>query len=263
MMPWTIHCTVPFPLIEQAETIPLLSRYGVGPELYLSAETLDGLTSSRAESAAASLTAAGISSITFHAPFEDLSPGARDEEARRLTVRRLRQAIGLAPLFRAKGIVMHGGYSEWLYDFRPDRWLEPARKTFSEVAEAAEEANVEIFLENVFDEVPDHLLRLREAVASRRIGFCFDPGHATLFSRLPVQKWVEALASALGEMHLHDNRGRRDDHLPVGEGSINHRGVILAARDEGARPILTVEPHRREHFPRAVDNLRAMLATLP
>ena len=122
---------------------------------------------------------------------------------------------------------------------------------------------MEIFLENVFDEVPDHLLRLRDAVASRRIRFCFDPGHATLFSRLPVQKWVEALAPALGELHLHDNRGRRDDHLPIGEGTVNLRGVILAAVDEGTRPILTVEPHRREHFSRAVDNLRAMLPDFP
>lgn len=262
-MPWTIHSTVPFPLLEQEETVVLLKRYRVGPELYFSADTLDALTSSRAESAAATLSSAGISSVTFHAPFEDLSPGARDEDARRLTLRRLRQAVGLAPLFGAKGIVMHGGYSEWLYDFRPDRWLEPARKTFSELAEAAEEANVEIFLENVFDEVPDHLLHLREAVASRRIGFCFDPGHATLFSRLPVQRWVEALAPALRELHLHDNRGRRDDHLPVGEGSVNLRGVILAAVDEGARPILTVEPHRREHFSRSVDNLRSLLSDLP
>jgi len=262
-MTWTIHSTVPFPLLEQPETTVLLKKSRVGPELYLSAETLDGLTSSRAESAAASLVSAGISSVTLHAPFEDLSPGARDEAARRLTVRRLKQAVGLAPLFGAKGIVMHGGYSEWLFDFRPDLWLGPARKTFSEVAEAAEEANVEIFLENVFDEVPDHLLRLRDAVASRRIRFCFDPGHATLFSRLPVQKWVEALAPALGELHLHDNRGRRDDHLPVGEGTVNLRGVILAAVDEGTRPILTVEPHRREHFSRAVDNLRAMLPDFP
>jgi len=262
-MSWTIHSTVPFPLLGEAETVPLLRRYRVGPELYFSAETLDRLAPSRVEAAADSLAAAGIDSITFHAPFEDLSPGARDEEARRLTVRRLRQVVEFAPRFRARGIVVHGGYSEWHYDFRPDRWLEPARRTFSELAETAERAGTAILVENVFDEVPDHLLRLREAVSSPRIGFCFDPGHATLFSRLPVQKWVEALAPGLREMHLHDNRGRRDDHLPVGEGTINHRGVILAARDEGAEPILTVEPHRREHFPRAVDNLRRMLDDLP
>jgi len=262
-MPWTIHSTVPFPLLAEEDTIPLLLRYGVGPELYLSAGTLDELSPSRVEAAAEALASAGIDSVTFHAPFEDLSPGARDEEARRLTVRRLRQTVDLAPRFRARGVVMHGGYSEWLYDFRPNLWLEPARRTFSEIADAAERAGTDIFLENVFDEIPDHLLRLREAVVSPRLGFCFDPGHATLFSRLPVQKWVEALAPGLREMHLHDNRGLRDDHLPVGEGTINHRGVILAARDEGVRPILTVEPHRREHFSRAVENLRSMLAGLP
>ena len=101
-MPWTIHSTVPFPLLEQEETTTLLSRYRVGPEIYLTAETLDGLTIPRAESVAASLSSSGISSVTFHAPFEDLSPGGRDEEVRRITVRRLQQAILLAPLFRAR-----------------------------------------------------------------------------------------------------------------------------------------------------------------
>lgn len=262
-MDWTIHSTVPFPMLERSETRALLAEHRVGPEIYLSAETLDSLTPARAGAAADALQAAGLSSLTFHAPFEDLCAGARDEEVRRLTVRRLKQAIALAPLFRPAGIVMHGGYSEWMFDFQPDRWLAQAKKTYSEVADAAEAVGVSIFLENVFDEIPDHLLRLREAVGSKRIGFCCDPGHATLFSRLPIQKWVEALAPALGEMHLHDNRGLRDDHLPIGEGSINFRGVILAAVDAKVRPILTVEPHRRAHFPRAVDNLRALLSGLP
>ena len=69
--------------------------------------------------------------------------------------------VSLAPLFRPQGIVMHGGYSDWLYDFRPEAWLEGAKRTFSEVTETAERMNVDIYLENVFDEVPDNLLRLR------------------------------------------------------------------------------------------------------
>lgn len=259
----TIHSTVPFPMLDSAATAELLARYGVGPEIYLSGAVLESLTPERAGNAAESLAAAGVRSATFHAPFEDIWPGARDEEVRRLASRRLRQAVALAPLFRPLGIVMHGGYFEWLFDFAPDKWFEPARRTFSEIAEAAEDAKVDIFIENVFDEIPDHLLALRAAVGSRRLGFCFDAGHATLFSRLPVQKWVEALGVDIREMHIHDNRGRRDDHLPVGEGTINFRGVLLAASDAGARPVLTVEPHRAEHFPRAIDSLRAILADIP
>lgn len=258
----TIHGTVPFPMLEEAGTAALIAGKGVGAEIYLSSSVLDALSPERAHAAAESLRAAGVASTTFHAPFEDIWPGARDEEARRLSVRRVRQAIALAPAFRPLGIVVHGGYFDWLFDFAPDKWLEPARRSFSEVAEAAEDAGVDVFLENVFDDVPDHLLRLRDAVGSARLSFCFDPGHATLFSRLPLQKWAEALGPLMREMHVHDNRGLRDDHLPVGEGSINFLGAILAVRDAGARPILTVEPHRVEHFHRAVSSLRSLLASI-
>ncbi len=258
-MDWTIHSTVPYPLLKQESTVTRLSRAGVGPEVYFSGSTLDRLDREGAEAVAGTLRARGIATSTFHAPFNDICPGARDEEIRRVTVRRLRQAVSLAPLFRPLGIVMHGGYSEWLFDFDAGSWLEGARRTFSELAEAAEVAGVDLFLENVFDEVPDHLLRLHQAVGSKRLGFCFDAGHATLFSRLPVQKWLAAFGRDLRELHVHDNRGLRDDHLPAGEGTINFRGVLLAALDAGTRPILTVEPHREEHFSRSVASLRSIL----
>jgi sugar phosphate isomerase/epimerase len=259
---WTIHSTVPFPMLESGETVNRLSHMGVGPEIYFSGSTLDRLTPEAAGTVAESLRSAGIATTTFHAPFNDICPGARDEEVRLVTVRRLRQAVSLAPLFRPLGIVMHGGYWNWLFDFDAEAWLERARRTFSEVMEAAERAAVDISVENVFDEVPDHLLELRESIGSKRLGFCFDAGHATLFSRLPVQKWLEAFGPHLREMHIHDNRGLRDDHLPVGEGSINFRGVLLAAGDVGANPILTVEPQREDHFHRSVLSLRAILAEI-
>jgi sugar phosphate isomerase/epimerase len=261
-MDWTIHATVPYPMLEAPDTAGLLAGNGVGPEIYLSARTIDSIAPGRAEAAAESLRAAGIATATFHAPFEDLWPGARDEEARRLAVRRLRQAIALAPLFRPRGIVVHGGYYGWVYDFESDKWIEPARRTFGEVMETAEKEGVDLFLENVFDETPEHLLRLQRSVGSKRMGFCFDAGHATLFSELPVHRWVEAFGPDLRELHLHDNRGRRDDHLPVGEGGINFRGVLHAALDAGAFPILTLEPHRIEHFHRGLSALRALLTQL-
>ncbi len=259
---WTIHSTVPFPMLESGDTVNQLSRFGVGPEIYFSGSTLDRLTPEDAGTVAESLRSAGIATTTFHAPFNDICPGARDEEVRLVTVRRLRQAVSLAPLFRPLGIVMHGGYWNWLFDFDAGAWLEGAKRTFSEVAEAAESAAVDIYVENVFDEVPDHLLQLRASIGSKRLGFCFDAGHATLFSRLPVQKWLEAFGPHLREMHIHDNRGLRDDHLPVGEGSINFRGVLLAAGDVGAKPILTVEPQREEHFHRSILSLQAILAEI-
>lgn len=259
-MSWVIHSTVPYPMLRDPETVRALLDAGVGPEIYFSGETLDALSPAEAEAQAGLLREAGIRSLTFHAPFHEIWPGAHDEEARRFAARRLSQAIALAPVFRPEGVVVHGGYFGWLFDFRPGEWLESARRTFGELAERAEKAGTRLFVENVFDEDPDHLLRLREAVGSPRLSLCLDPGHAALFSRVPLHRWAEAFGEAIGLMHVHDNRGRRDDHLPVGEGTINYRGVLLAAIDAGARPILTVEPHRREHFSRSVSGLRAILS---
>ncbi len=261
-MDWMIHATVPYALLEIRETSRLLARNGVGPEIYFSANVLDSLAPGQAEAAAEGLFAEGVQSVTFHAPFEDLWPGARDEEVRKLAVRRLRQAIALAPVFRPRGIVIHGGYHDWIFDFDPNRWFEPARRTFEEVLDAAEREGVDLLLENVFDESPVNLIRLKEAIGSKRLGFCCDAGHATLFSDLPVHKWVEAFGQELRELHVHDNFGRRDDHLPVGEGSINFRGILHAALDAGASPILTLEPHRREHFHRGLSALRTLLSEI-
>jgi sugar phosphate isomerase/epimerase len=262
-MPWVIHSTVPFPMLRDAETVRALREADVGPEIYFSGETLDGLSPAEAEARASALREAGVRTLTFHAPFHDVWPGAHDEEARRFAVHRVSQAISLAPLFRPEGIVVHGGYFNWLFDFRPQEWLESARRAFGELAGCAEKAGTRLFVENVFDEDPEHLLRLREAVGSPRLLFCLDPGHAALFSRVPIHRWAEAFGKAIGLMHVHDNRGQRDDHLPAGEGTINYRGVLLAAVDAGARPILTVEPHRREHFGRSVSALRAILSSIP
>jgi sugar phosphate isomerase/epimerase len=260
---WRIHSTVPYPLLREAETVRTLREAGVGPEIYFSADSLDALTPAAAESTAEALRSAGFRSLSFHAPFRDVWPGAQDEAARRFAVRRLSQAIALAPVFRPAGVVIHGGYFGWLFDFHADDWLASARRSFGELAEEAEKADTRLFVENVFDEAPDHLLRLREAVGSPRLGFCFDPGHAALFSQVPVHRWAEAFGTGIGLMHVHDNRGQRDDHLPVGEGTINYRGVLLSALEAGARPILTVEPHRKEHFARSVAGLQGILSTIP
>jgi len=262
-MDWTIHTTVPYPMLESPETVRLLAGNGVGPEIYLPASTLDSLSAGRAEAAAEALRSAGVTSVTFHAPFEELWPGARDEEARLLASRRIRQAIGLAPVFRPRGIVVHGGYFGWIYDFNPGKWFEAARRTFGEALDSAEKEGVDLFLENVFDDVPDHMIRLKEAAGSNRLKFCCDPGHAALFSTIPLHKWVEAFGPDLREFHVHDNRGTRDDHLPVGEGSVNFAGILHAALDAGACPILTLEPHRIEHFHRGLAALRRLLPAFP
>jgi sugar phosphate isomerase/epimerase len=73
-----------------------------------------------------------------------------------------------------------------------------------------------------------------------------DIGHQSVFGKAPLSDWIENLAPWIRHLHLHDNHGDFDAHLPLGAGSIDLEplSALLAACDPF--PVITLEPHRQE-----------------
>ena len=67
------------------------------------------------------------------------------------------------------------------------------------------------------------------------LGFHLDIGHFNLNGRNPLE-FARAFASRLAHLHLHDNDGSRDQHLPMGAGRIDWATLIpgLKAIYDGA-----------------------------
>jgi sugar phosphate isomerase/epimerase len=63
------------------------------------------------------------------------------------------------------------------------------------------------------------------------VGICLDFGHAHLDGE--VIDAVETVAEHLIATHVHDNRGRTDDHLLPFEGTIEWAGTLLAVQKIG------------------------------
>lgn len=59
------------------------------------------------------------------------------------------------------------------------------------------------------------------------VGYCIDSGHSHIGGE-SVADWIRKAGTLLFETHFHDNRGKRDEHLPVGFGTINWLEVINA-----------------------------------
>jgi sugar phosphate isomerase/epimerase len=57
------------------------------------------------------------------------------------------------------------------------------------------------------------------------------------------------------ELHLHDNDGSGDAHLPVGQGNIDFPGLFQLLRQKQRRPLLTLEPHSQEHLTESLGGL--------
>jgi sugar phosphate isomerase/epimerase len=240
-----VQVNVPFPML--LENLEGILQRGLQPEIYFSSKTLDHLSWKDVERVSQKLRQKNIS-VTFHAPFMDLSPGAVDEKIREITASRFSQVMDLVPYFHPRTIVFHPGYDRWRFDSDVALWLENSLLTWKPLAERAEGLSVILALENVFEENPSILWRLLEGIHSPYLGYCLDTGHGHLFSKVPIVQWVEVLGPRLVEVHLHDNHCQADEHLPMGHGEINFAGLFLSLREKKLQPIYTLEPHLKEHL---------------
>ena len=115
----------------------------------------------------------------------------------------------------------------------------------------------QIALENVYEGDPGLLGPLLDTFReSQYICFCFDTGHFNAFSTSSLEEWMDALGSRIGQIHLHDNHGSADEHLPVGEGTFPFQRFFELLKKKGVRPIVTLEPHTQEDLWRTLENIR-------
>ncbi|MDI6726989.1 MAG: sugar phosphate isomerase/epimerase family protein [Smithellaceae bacterium] len=244
---------VPFGLLKDDHLSAVISE-GLNPEIGFNQTTLDETKWEDYIEVAHRLREAGRR-ITFHAPFLDLRPGALDPKIRQVTMDRLSQIFDLVPLFQPERVVCHPSFDAKYYTGAEQRWLENSLDTWRHFARLAEEMSTTISLENVYEKDPHQLFLLLSALNSPRVCFCLDTGHFNVFSRTPLEQWLNRLGGYLGQLHLHDNDGSLDQHLPIGEGTFPFRKLMTALADrEGAPVITTLEAHTRERLQRALKN---------
>ncbi len=251
-----IQVHVPFRLLRE-KLLPWVIRERVNPEIGFSHQDLDRFGPSDFREVAECLAAAGLS-VTFHAPFMDLRPGALDPRIRQISLDRLRQVFDLIPWFMPRSVVCHPSFDEKYYISAEARWLENSLSTWRTLLACIRGTETIIVLENVYERDPHSLRSLLEALASPQVRFCFDTGHANAFGGVPPVLWIETLGDFLGEIHIHDNHGTADEHLPVGEGNIPFRELFARVRERKLKPILTVESHSEKGLRRMLENLRVM-----
>ena len=180
---------------------------------------------------------------TVHAPFMDLSPGGYDRSIRKITRDKLKKSAEVANLFEARACVCHPGYDKWRFDGNEQLWLDGSIETWEEVLGAADK-DLPIVVENIFEETPATFSALFDYFKEKNLWFCFDSGHFNLFSKVSLDDWLTPLKKRIREMHLHDNHGTFDDHLPIGSGSFPFRELKAFLRQTEMKEIIfTVEPH--------------------
>ncbi|WP_342764303.1 MULTISPECIES: sugar phosphate isomerase/epimerase family protein [unclassified Thermococcus] len=166
--------------------------------------------------------------ITVHAPFSDINIGAFNEKIRRAALEVLHETIEVAAEMNALVVTIHPGHRSPLSIKHQEKYLEIHRKSLRKIAAWSEEFGIKVGLENmpsfpILD--AQSCERLAELVGDIDIGVTLDVGHLNTTTR-NFDRFIQLLGNRIMHLHLHDNRGDKDEHLPLGEGTVPWAQVI-------------------------------------
>ncbi len=169
--------------------------------------------------------------VSLHAPLYDINPASPNPKAEALAWSELSACVDLAQELGAGVLVIHPGSVPAEH---PPHYREQAWRRFifglETLGTYAQGRGVQVALENKqrgrgedLVTTPEEHLQVLQSVPS--VGACLDLGHSHTLGIDP-QVYVDALGPRLLHVHLHDNQGSRDEHLPLGEGTLDWRRAL-------------------------------------
>lgn len=197
---------------------------------------------------------------------DNLSLAAHDESRRRAAVEETLATLDVAAAVPYSTLVLHCGVPEPAGG-PADNHMASMVKSLEELSPAAEQLGVRLALEVIPNglSTPSSLVNLLESdIEAKGLGLCMDVGHARLMG--DVVDAIETCSGHLITTHLHDNRGRNDDHLVPGKGVVDWDAVMLAFQKIGYDGVwmfeLAATPERKATLEQAVkarDRFEALL----
>ncbi len=154
----------------------------------------------------------------------------------------LQTAAELEPL----KIVAHPAYIGGMGPFVMDLAKQYALESIAAIAQKADELGLTLCLENMFPrtrfcvEVDDFIPILKEFPA---IKLTLDTGHANIGSPRGKRtlKFIKTFANRIGHLHVSDNFGKEDNHLPIGSGNVKFPKIVNALKKTGYDGTVTFE----------------------
>jgi sugar phosphate isomerase/epimerase len=159
--------------------------------------------------------------ITVHAPYGDLNLATLNDPIWRESIRQICTCIEHASAITDR-VTIHPGYISPVGKLMPQKVWELQKEALRQIGKVAIEHSVLACLENMIGikeflcRRPEELIGMTEGIGG--IGMTFDFGHA---NTLGMVKDFLPFVNRAHHIHIHDNHGMSDEHLPLGAGTIN------------------------------------------
>lgn len=194
--------------------------------------------------------------VSVHAPFSDLNPASINLPIWRETVNQLGITIDRAAEL-TDTVVIHPGYLSPVSRYDTTLAWQYHKQACRELGRRGESVGVRACLENM-PNLDDFFCRepyeLDGLVDGTAMGVTFDVGHANTNNNL--NDFCKIILKNAYHMHIHDNHGSRDEHLPLGEGSINWDKIMPKIVKEYSGEIIVVEGRNPEEGKKSLEFLK-------
>ncbi|MHA1594608.1 MAG: sugar phosphate isomerase/epimerase family protein [Candidatus Baldrarchaeia archaeon] len=180
--------------------------------------------------------------VTIHAPFmyEFMgTPSLYVHRGSKQDVKVLMRSLEIAAIAGAELLVVHDE------PFRP--YSLESRIFFSAISELAlegEKEGIVVTVENCWQRV-GYLVKEIESCGIKSLGLCLDLGHANIHMN-PAEA-IRVASPVLCHVHIHDNRGKSDEHLPPRRGTIDWYAVMSELLKIGYSGICILEVNEPNH----------------
>lgn len=197
--------------------------------------------------------------ITIHLPYSDLNLASMNQPIWEETVRQMKACLSLACDF-ARLAVVHPGHLSPLGMQMPDTAWSQNITGIRQICDHAADLDMKIAVENMVNmpallgRRPEEIAGILETVDRENVGFIFDVGHANTNGN--VENFLK-LKDIMIHAHMHDNHGERDEHLPVGNGTVPWNKVAAGLKDYKGR--IVTESRSLEEGQRSVNRLKKLM----
>jgi sugar phosphate isomerase/epimerase len=197
--------------------------------------------------------------ITIHLPYSDLNLASMNQPIWEETVRQMKSCLSLASGF-ARLAVVHPGHFSPLGMQMPDAAWSQSISGIQQICDFAADLDMKIAVENmvnmpaILGRRPEEILGILDTVDRENVGFILDVGHANTNGN--VENFLK-IKDKIIHVHVHDNHGERDEHLPVGNGTVPWKKVVSAF--QGYKGRIVTESRSLEEGQRSVSRLKKMM----
>ncbi len=172
--------------------------------------------------------------FSVHVPFLRKDIFSNDFLIRSSSISAIKRSMELANKYEAKFAVIHPGHRN------NETSLEEMAEILNDLFDHAHELGMVPVLENLTKGTafyrPEEIKAFRKLLL--RPNFALDVGHANVENNL--EEFMRANRSFC-YFHIHDNSGSKDEHLPLGRGSVNWSRFFSKVTRSGSQRPLVIE----------------------